>query len=246
MKKLALIAVVFLLAVISWFLLPIDFRQQLDERLGVHVSWLNREGVTHLQSGDVTQALAKWSEALTVSPQDTRLHYNVGTGLQILNKGEDAESSYNVVLKSSQASLQERFACEFNMGVMAQAAKDVDRALQHYQAALDLAPDSRETKINIELLIQQGGGGGQGDQNKDQKGQGKKDQEQDGQGDKDKDNKPKEYAKNPPPQKPKFKSEELTPSDVNKILGELKQQEQRIRAEFNRKESKEQKGDKDW
>jgi len=38
----------------------------------------------------------------------------------------------------------------------------------------------------------------------------------------------------------------LSPSDVNKILGELKQQEQRIRGEYNRKEAKEPPRGKDW
>jgi hypothetical protein len=33
---------------------------------------------------------------------------------------------------------------------------------------------------------------------------------------------------------------------VNKILGELKQQEQKIRAEFNKREVKEKPKEKDW
>ncbi|MGZ5280485.1 MAG: tetratricopeptide repeat protein, partial [Pseudobdellovibrionaceae bacterium] len=61
----------------------------------------------------------------------------------------------------------------------------------------------------------------------------------------EKQDQPKEYGKNKP-QPQKFKSGELTQGDVNKILGEIKQQEQKIRAEFNKKETKDEPRDKDW
>jgi Ca-activated chloride channel family protein len=87
----------------------------------------------------------------------------------------------------------------------------------------------------------------------DKKDQGKGDQDKDKEPPKDpKDPKdkekeqPKEYGKNQKPQPKKFDSKELTEGDVKKILQELKQQEQKIRADFNRKEVKEQPRDKDW
>ena len=43
-----------------------------------------------------------------------------------------------------------------------------------------------------------------------------------------------------------FQGEELSEGDVKKILGELKNQEQRISANFEKKERKEKKNDKDW
>jgi tetratricopeptide (TPR) repeat protein len=76
------------------------------------------------------------------------------------------------------------------------------------------------------------------DQNKDKDGQDKKDQEKKEQG--------KPYG-NSPKYKPRpFDGKELSESDVKKILGEIKQQESKIRADFNRKEIKEQPRDKDW
>lgn len=60
---------------------------------------------------------------------------------------------------------------------------------------------------------------------------------------KDQQKKPGEYEK-PKPQE--FKSQELTPGDVNKILDEIKQQEQRIRADYQRKETKERPREKPW
>ncbi|RYZ86954.1 MAG: hypothetical protein EOP06_13550 [Proteobacteria bacterium] len=91
-----------------------------------------------------------------------------------------------------------------------------------------------------------------GDKDKDKekepdKPEDKKDEKDPKPEDKDqKKDKPKEYGQNPKPQPKKFDSKELNEGDVKKILQELKQQEQKIRAEFNRKEAKEQPRDKDW
>lgn len=232
-----------------WVVLPASVKLRFQEEASVQAFMDNSAAVASYEAGDLGQAMSFWTSAVSVNPSEDKLHYNLGLGFQTMSRGPEAESSYGLVLKSPSATATEKFAVEYNLGVMAQKNKQIDTALKHYQAALDLNPESLETKINIELLISQGGsGGGQGeDQNKDgdkskdpkdQKDQ--KDQEKDGE-----DNKPKEYAQNKP-QKPQFKSEDLTPSDVNKILNELKQQEQRIRADFSRKGAKETQGDKDW
>lgn len=79
------------------------------------------------------------------------------------------------------------------------------------------------------------------DQNKDQQkdqGQDKKDQPKDQQN--------KQYQQNQKYQPRPFKGEQLSEGDVKKILGEIKQQEQKIRQDYNRKEVKEQPRDKDW
>jgi len=78
------------------------------------------------------------------------------------------------------------------------------------------------------------------DQQKDPKDQGKNDPEK-----KDKSENPR-YAPNQKHQPREFKGQELSEGDVKKILGEIKQQEQKIRSEYNRKEVKEQPRDKDW
>lgn len=68
--------------------------------------------------------------------------------------------------------------------------------------------------------------------------------------DKEKEQKEKDQPKTPQKNekyKPRpFNGEQLSEADVKKILGEIKQQEQKIRSEFNRKDVKEQPRDKDW
>ncbi len=218
----------------------------------------NEKALKNLQAGQGTNAQGPLLEALADHPLNSTLHLNLGLSFDLLSQADKAKASYQQALENAQSPL-EKFAALFNLGLIEQKAKNKDKALGFYQQALAMNPDSKEVKINIELLTQKNQGQkGQGDpkdepnsdgqSNEDQKDQNqsekdskdKKDQDQQDQGQKEK---PKKYAKNQPQQ---FKSQELTEGDVKKILGEIKQQEQKIRAEFNKKESKDSPKDKDW
>lgn len=219
--------------------------------------FLNRQGIKELKKSNPSLAQEKFLQALSENPFSAEIHLNLGVTFQALGQMEKAKASYETALKLAQDDLT-KFVGNFNLGTIAQAAKQTDEALKYYQEALKYDPASHETKVNIELLIQdqQGKGKGEGEQQekdqKDKEGQGEgqepKDQESKDQkeGDKEKEDKPKEYGKQPKPQPKKFDSKELSQGDVNKILGEIKQQEQKIRAEFNKKESKDRPRDKDW
>jgi tetratricopeptide (TPR) repeat protein len=218
----------------------------------------NQEGISDLKAGNAQQAQEKFLSSLSTTPLEARLHYNLGLSFEALGQMEKAQASYQTALRLAQDDAT-RFSANFNLGEMAQKAKKKDEALAYYQEALRYNPESHETKVNIELLTQnKGGGQGQGDDKQDQKdkdGKGQGDQDQDQKddkkddqgkdGDKKKDQQPKQYAKNKP-QPRKFQSGQLTQGDVNKILGEIKQQEQKIRAEYNKKDVKEQPREKDW
>ncbi len=222
----------------------------------------NREGANLILKGSPAGAQEKFIEGLAESPFEARLHLNLGLTFEQLGQNEKAQASYKTGLGFAKDP-EEVFVANFNLGQMAQKAKQKEEALKYYQAALKVNPNSLETKVNIELLTQENQGNGKGDsqdkdknqdqnkdkndQSKDQKdGKDKEDQKEEDQGkEQEKKDQPKQYGKNKP-QPQKFKSEDLTQGDVNKILGEIKQQEQKIRAEFNKREVKEQPKDKDW
>lgn len=215
----------------------------------------NNNAAKSLMNQEYAPALDSLSRALTQSPFSPEIHYNLGLTWMGLGQVESGTKSYKSAIEMSK-NPEVQFRSLFNLGELAGKEKKIDEALMWYQKALDVRPDSIEVKTNIELLIQnQKSGGGQGG-NKDQKDQQKKDQNKDqkdqdkGEGDpKEKDQGQqdnRERTNKPRPQPKPFKSDQLTQSDVNKILGELKQQEQKIRAEFNKREIKEQPRDKDW
>ena len=215
--------------------------------------WLNRQGVRLLKEQRPEEALSKWSEALSLEPESSEIHLNMGLAFEALGQSEKALQAFATAGQFAD-SAEMQFRANFNRGAILQKAKKIDEALSAYHAALDVNPESKEAKINIELLIQdqqnqQKQGDGKSDQSnpsKDQKPKDDKDKKdnKDGQGDQKKD-KPKEYSKNKPQPRP-FKSDELTQGDVNKIMGEIRNQEQKIRSEYNKREVKERPRDKDW
>lgn len=214
---------------------------------------LNREGNKSITAQTYPTAMQKYLEAMKYDPFMGELHLNLGLSFEGQEQADKAIQSYS---EAEKLALQEKnfplvFMARFNHAQLLGKAKKVDEALVKYQQALEIIPNSQETKTNIELLTQtqQGGGEGEGQQNKDQnqqqgdkpqepkEGEDKKDQEQE-----DK----KDYGQSPKYKPRKFDGKDLSEGDVKKILGELKQQEERIRAEYNRKDTKEQPRDKDW
>ena len=87
-------------------------------------------------------------------------------------------------------------------------------------------------------------GGEESDQKDKEKKEGENPDEQDQKNDQGQNNKENEEKKKKKPQP--FKSKELTKDDVRKILEEIKNQEQKIRAEVYEGKGKSQPRDKDW
>jgi Ca-activated chloride channel homolog len=214
-------------------------------------------------------ALSKYYNILEENTDQTATHSNIGVLLNMVQKPEEALKSLNYALKLAEdkGEAQLVFAVRYNLGVYYGALKKVPEALENYQVALDLVPTSNEVKTNIELLIQQ--------QQQDQKNQNQKDQKKDGdqnknpsqsdgqgenkdkkdqdkskdQDEKDQDQKEKNPDKQGSPkyQPRPFKGDQLSEGDVKKILSELRNQEQKIRANFEKKEKgKTKKNEKDW
>jgi|GEM_PF-948525 len=219
---------------------------------------LNRDGNSALKGQTYPAAMEKYLEALRYDPFIGQLHLNLGLSFEGQQQAEKALQSYKEAeaLAEKEKNLPLLFMARFNQAQLLGKAKKVDEALAMYQKALEIIPDSQETKTNIELLTQAQQGGGQGGQNQDQQQnqQDNKDQQQNQQNknqDNKEQNKKDEPKEGPKQQSPKYKprpfqGKELSEADVKKILGELKQQEEKIRAEYNRKEVKEQPRDKDW
>jgi len=232
---------------------------------------LNRKANQLFKAENFSLAFDNYIKTLELDPFSAETHLNLGLTYESQQQMDKVMPSYVNAEKYAQND-EMKFMAYFNQAQLLGKEKKVDEALELYQKALTMDPTSKETKHNIELLIQtkqqeQKGGGESKDQdNKDQdkkdqqdkqdqkdkkdqdkKDQDKKDQEQDPKDGKDKKkDEPREYKKNGKPQPRPFKGKELSEGDVKKILGEIKQQEQKIRSEYNRKEVKEQPRGKDW
>lgn len=181
--------------------------------------------------------------------------FNMALTFQLSEKYPEALKEYSQIITKYPID-KVLFNCYFNMAITHSMLKDIPNALESYQKALDIDPDNKMVKTNIELLLQQqnqSGGGGDGAQNQDQqKGQNnqdqdKKKQDKEGQNNESqkKDNK-NQKPENEQPEKKKFNSKELTKDDVRRILDEIKDQEQKIRAGEMDKAPKENPRDRNW
>jgi len=188
-------------------------------------------------------------------PLSLQTHSNLGIIFDSLQKKDEAGQSFDLALSLLERYKEQLYPADvfqiyYNLGLRFHHAKETEKALDFYQKALEINPASIETKHNIELLIQQQQGGGDGKSDKkDQDGQGDQNKDPNDGEDKEK-NKEKEQAKDrqqTSKYKPRpFQGEQLSEGDVKKILGELAQQDKKIRANYNKKERKEDKNAKDW
>lgn len=205
----------------------------------------NRDAEVQITKKDFSAAANSFGQAVALDPQSGVHHLNLGVISELMKKTDTATMSY----KSARdlGDKETRFMAYFNLGRLLATSGAIDDALASYQKALEIKPDSIETKVNIELLITQekekrdGEGHGKGG-----KGKGKKNDDPNEDQDK-KDDEKKEYAPNEPqPGEKPPEDGEISPSDRNKILKELERQDKKIRNEYNKGERKETPNEQDW
>ena len=200
--------------------------------------WQNNQAVDYLLQKKALESHEEFTGLLTEHPYHPLYNFNAGASFFVTEEPEKALKMYKQTLKLKPLPPKLEFATLFNLGVLnaSKPINDIDKALSYYQRALDLVPDSKEVKTNIELLFK--GGGGKGKSDKKDKNQDKKDKGE------EQPQEPQEFTNKPQPDQ--FKSKEMSKNDVKKILEELKKQEQRIRAKHERKGKKRADNDKNW
>lgn len=199
----------------------------------------NREGIGSFNRKNYYQAYQKFTKAMEDDPFNPELQMNLARVFEENEEFAKAEQAYRAALQILPKDSTLRFEALFNWAGTLAKLKRIDEALMAYQLALEMVPDSIEVKTNIELLWQ-GGGGGEGDSKE------KSDQSKDGKdkqpGQPDQPQEDKDKQKKPKP----FDSRDLSPDDVKRILDEIKNQEQNIRAQDYEKGAREMPKGKDW
>lgn len=203
---------------------------------------LNNRAVKKLKAKDPYEAEKNILRALSQLPEQAETHFNLAQVFQAYEDYDRALTEYQVVASSS-SDAELKFKSLFNSAIVAAQLKKIDLALELYQKALELRPDSIEVKANIEWMLkndkQQGSQGGDGEAESDQgKSAGDKTQP---------DSSDNSLRVNRTHQKSRrFESEQLTEKDVHKILEELKNQEQDVRARINKQPTSDSSNDRDW
>ena len=183
----------------------------------------------------VFDAHKKFIQATMKSGELPEVRMNLGLSFELSGDKENSLKAYNMAEKAAKGNASLEFVARYNKARLFAEQKKISQALNEYQSALELNPESIEVKTNIELLMQQQQGGGKG-------GEG---EQKDQQGDEGKEPDPNAPLKKTP-KNSEYKSENLSKKDVEKILEELKNQEQNIREKEYNKGVKEKSRDKDW
>ncbi len=199
----------------------------------------NNRGVKSYTDERLGDSYNAFVGALSDLPFSPEVHYNLGRTFFENKEYEKAYKESMTAAKFAEPNSETRFQSLFQAAASQAESKKVDEAVAIYQMALEIKPDSKEVKTNIELLTKQNQGGGQGEPQQDpQEGEGQGDQQQP---------QPNQGPKQDQKKQPKpFKSEDLSKKDVENILDELERQEEQIRAKFQREGSKDSPRDKDW
>lgn len=204
--------------------------------------WLNHEGVRAFKEERGNDSHNYFAQSLAEMPFSPEAHFNLGTTYFINKEFDKAQKEFEQAaqLAKRMNNAEAEFASRFNAAIAASEAKQIDAALESYQRALEVKPDSLEVKTNIELLVRSQSGG-EGQDNKDQQ------QDKGGQGDQQQKqpNQPQQNQKQKQQPKP-FNSKEMSQQDVNRIVEELKRQEEQIRARFQNEKMKSAPNEKDW
>ncbi len=205
----------------------------------------NNQALQGLLGKDTHKSRELLLQGLAEEPFSFELRMNLGLVYLAQEDYLRAAGEFLAAAELFEESPDKRFQALFNLALARTAAGSVAGALEAYQKALQLEPNSLEVKQNIELLWQMVEGESQGDGEGDpQEGQG---DSEDGEGDEEQDsgeNQSQNYQDSQPNQT--FESERLTPDDVRRIMEELKAQEQAIRAKELSQGGRDVPLEKDW
>lgn len=255
--------------ILSWLGFGFFSCQNRRENPSIKNLFFDRAASHKIEKKQYEEALNLYFKILETDSDLPEVHSNIGNLFLLNKKNDEGQKSLQEALRLAEKHQDKKneFIAHYNLGVYFGSLKEIPEALKQYQAALDIVPASKETKTNIELLIQDGSSSnkskeddkkdqkkGEGDSKdkKDGKDQDKKDNsdqksEKDKKDEKDQGDKKDQEVKQNAKYKPRpYQGDQLSEGDVKKILGELKNQEQKIRANFDKKERKENKNEKDW
>ena len=210
----------------------------------------SNKGTWAVRQKDFVAAQEHYINALLEAPNFDEYRYNLSIAnmanerlsdaLKELNAIEEQFKQQKITKKDHSRLFKLYFATAFVHGL----TQNTDPALDYYQRALEIKPDSKEVKKNIELLIQQSQQQSSKDGKKsDKKGKSGKEQDdsQEKGADKNQEGKDKDQDEVKGQDEESLKKKNLSKEEINQILKEIKEQESKVRAKENQK-NKDQKG----
>src|SRR5262249_23999988 len=121
----------------------------------------NNAGLKHYRDKMYFESYRDFLKALNEEPLNPDLQMNLGLTFAQKEEWDKAEKAFVSAYELCTGDKQWQFMALFNVGAVRGKAENIEGALEAYQTALEIEPESFEVKTNIELLLQ-GQGGQQG------------------------------------------------------------------------------------
>lgn len=191
------------------------------------------------EKGDYATAEAGYREALLVTPDDARLHFNLGNALTRQGKFDEAVASYEQ-FKQLTSDPRERAAADYNIGNIHGAKEEWAKAAEKYRESLRANPSDAQAQYNYELARrrltqpppeQQPQDGDQQQENQEQ--QDAQQQEQNGDQQQNRDG---ESQQNDPQSSPEAREGQMSRKEAEQILNALENKEKELLKEFQKKQ----------
>jgi Tfp pilus assembly protein PilF len=108
-------------------------------------SQLLNQGSQRLKQENYSEALALFTRAAELDPEDEDVHYNLGITLNNLGRTEEAIQQYKEALRI----LPEYAEAHNNLGNLLLSQKRLDEAIEHFQAAINASPEYAPAHNNL-------------------------------------------------------------------------------------------------
>ena len=105
----------------------------------------NNLGLALAKNGDVADAIAQFSEALKIHPDDAEVHYNLGVSLFVKGDFEDAIAQYHTAL----AIAPDNAVFHNNLGTALYAKGAVEEAIAQFRESAKLQPGYADAHYNL-------------------------------------------------------------------------------------------------
>lgn len=233
--------------------------ERYEDALSVYINMLEKEpnkpqihsniAVIMSQIQKPEDALKSWDHALKLAEQQKdatsffAVNFNLGAYYGAQKKIDQALKYYQAALDVVPTSIE----AKTNIELLLQSkdkkgqgeGQNENQDQQQNQDQQDQGKDGQQNKDQKDQKNQQ-----DKDQPKDQDDQKKQDEKD--KKDQDNQKEPKKMESSAKYKPRPYQGDQLNEGDVKKILGELRNQEQKIRANFDKKERKDSKNEKDW
>ena len=103
-------------------------------------------------SGDYEKAAELYRQAITESPDDPRLHFNLGSALAKMGEAEAAVQAFQSA-KELMDNPEDKARADYNAGTVLSNAEMYDEALDFYKNAMRNDPGDSDVKHNYEMSV---------------------------------------------------------------------------------------------